>query len=136
MERPYHLIPPLSSKLKLTPKQAVISAWRRIDLTHEERSRADNTKAAAQVMPSVLQRIGLERKRSDLEVLKVWDHLIDPVVVAHARPVGLVKGTLFVNVDSNAWLNEIVRYRRQEILRRLKHSFGPDLIQRISFRVG
>jgi predicted nucleic acid-binding Zn ribbon protein len=136
MERPYHLIPPLSAKLKLTPKQAVISAWRRVDLTSEERGRTDNMKAAGQVMPRVLEKIGLERKRSDLEVLKVWQHLIDPVVVAHARPVGLVKGTLFVNVDSNVWLNEIVRYRRQEILRRLKHSFGPDLVQRISFRVG
>jgi hypothetical protein len=46
------------------------------------------------------------------------------------------KGTLFVNVDSSVWLSEIVRYRRKEILDRLQHSFGRDLIQRISFRVG
>jgi hypothetical protein len=39
-------------------------------------------------------------------------------------------------VDSNVWLSEIVRYRRKEILTRLKHSFGPNLIQKISFRVG
>ncbi len=136
MDRPFHLIPPVSAKLKLTPKQAVIAAWRRVDLTSAERARTDNAKAAAQVMPGVLKKIGLERKRSDLEVLKVWDNLIDPMVIAHARPVGLAKGTLFVNVDSNVWLNEIVRYQRGEILRRLQHSFGPDLIQRISFRVG
>ena len=45
-------------------------------------------------------------------------------------------GTLFVAVDSNVWLSEIVRYRRKEILDRLQHSFGRDYIGKISFRVG
>ena len=45
-------------------------------------------------------------------------------------------GTLFVNVDSNVWLSEIVRYRRKEILDRLQHSFGRKMIQKISWRVG
>jgi hypothetical protein len=49
---------------------------------------------------------------------------------------GIRNGTLFMNVDSNAWLAEIVRYRRKEILDRLQHDFGRNLIQRISFRVG
>ena len=66
----------------------------------------------------------------------VWRHLIDPVLTAHAQPVGINKGTLFVNVDSSVWLDEIVRYRRKEILNRLQLSFGRELIQRISFRVG
>jgi predicted nucleic acid-binding Zn ribbon protein len=57
-------------------------------------------------------------------------------VVAHAQPVGYRKGTLFVNVDSSVWLSEIVRHRRKEILERLRHSFGPDFVVKISFRVG
>jgi hypothetical protein len=43
---------------------------------------------------------------------------------------------LFVNVDSNVWLSEIVRYRRKEILDRLQLSFGKTYIQKISFRIG
>jgi hypothetical protein len=39
-------------------------------------------------------------------------------------------------VDSSVWLDEIVRYRRRDILQRLQTSFGKDLIARISFRVG
>ena len=73
---------------------------------------------------------------AEAEVLKVWNSLIDPGIVAHAQPTGLNKGTLFVTVDSSPWLNEIVRYRRREILDRLQHSFGRDLIARISFRIG
>jgi len=104
--------------------------------TDEEQARKKSAKEISSVMPSVLKRIGLDEKLSHLEVLKVWNNLLDPLIVAHAQPVGLVKGTLFVNVDSSVWLSEIVRYRRKEILKRLQHSFGPDLIVRISFRIG
>jgi len=87
-------------------------------------------------MPEVLKSMGLERRRTEAEILRVWNHLIDPTIVAHAQPTGLRKGTLFVTVDHSVWLSEIVRYRRKEILERLQHSFGRDLIAKISFRVG
>jgi hypothetical protein len=136
LPRPSYLLPPLSARIRLTPKQTALAEWRRIDLSHDERSRINHIKVMGDVVPGILKGLGLERKQSELEVLKVWNNLMDPTVVAHAKPVGLAKGTLFVNVDSNAWLSEIVRYRRKEILQRLRHSFGPDLVQRISFRVG
>ena len=88
------------------------------------------------ILPGVLGRMGLDRKRAEAEVARGWNHLIDPTVTAHARPTGLHKGPLFVTVDSSVWLSEIVRYRRREILERLQHSFGQDLITRISFRAG
>jgi hypothetical protein len=134
--RPPKFEPPLSWRIKSTPRQKVLAQWRGVDLASEEKAIAPSGKAVGELMPGVLKSIRLERKQADLEILKVWDNLMDPMVVAHARPVGLAKGTLFVNVDSNVWLSEIVRYRRKEMLQRLQHSFGPDLIQRISFRVG
>jgi hypothetical protein len=136
MQRPAYLLPPLSAKINLTPQERAVAEWRRIDLSEEEKARTDRVKAIGDLMPGVLKGMGLERKRCEVEILKVWNHLMDPLVVAHAKPVGLAKGTLFVNVDSNVWLSEIVRYRRREILQRLHHSFGPDLVQKISFRVG
>jgi len=57
-------------------------------------------------------------------------------ITAHAQPTGIHNGTLFVTVDSSTWLSEIVRYRRKEILDRLQNSFGRQMIQRISYRVG
>ncbi len=134
--RPTYATPPLSARIKLTPRQSVLAEFRGVDLTQEEKARAHPARPVGDLIPSVLKGIGLERKQSELEILKVWNHLMDPTVAQHAKPVGIAKGTLFVNVDSNVWLDEIVRYRRREILQRLRHSFGPDLIQRISFRVG
>jgi len=120
---------------KLSPRERVCAQWRGIDLTALEKARELRACRASSVLPKVLADLGLERRRFDAEVVSVWKHL-DPNIVAHAQPTGLRKGTLFVAVDSNVWLSEMVRYRRKEILDRLQHSFGPDLIARISFRVG
>jgi len=101
-----------------------------------EKALAGRARPLGTVLPNVLSDLRMDRRRSEAEVLRVWNQALDPAVVAHAQPTGLRKGTLFVSVDSSVWLSEIVRYRRKEILDRLQHSFGRDLIVRISFRVG
>jgi predicted nucleic acid-binding Zn ribbon protein len=117
-------------------RNLILAQWRGVDLSGLEKARTPSAKALGSVMPGVLKDIGLDRRRVELEVSKVWNNLIDPNIAAHAQPTGLNKGTLFVTVDNSAWLNEIVRYRRKEILDRLQHSFGKEFIARISFRVG
>ncbi len=117
-------------------RRRVLAQWRGGDFTEQEQARADRARSAGNVLPSLLDKMGLEQRRSEAEIVRVWNHLIDPALTAHAQPSGLRKGTLFVNVDSSVWLDEIVRYRRKEILQRLQHSFGTGQIQRISFRVG
>ena len=87
-------------------------------------------------MPGIFKDLRMDRRQAEAEVVKVWNKLLDPAIVAHAQPTGVRNGTLFVTVDSNVWLSEIVRYRRKEILDRLRHSFGHQFISRISFRVG
>ena len=120
----------------LTSKEQVLAQWRRVDLTAQERAARPSSKAVSGILPGVLKGLGLDRRRAEVEILKVWSSLIDPNIVAHAQPANIRNGTLFVNVDNSAWLNEIVRYRYKEILDRLQHSFGRDTIARISFRVG
>jgi predicted nucleic acid-binding Zn ribbon protein len=127
---------PISTHLPARAARNILAQWRGIDLTEQERARTNSTQSAACVMPGLVKRLRLEQRRSEAEIAKVWNDLIDPTVTSHAQPTGIHKGTLFVNVDSNVWLSEIVRYRRQEILQRLQHAFGSGLIARISFRVG
>jgi len=88
------------------------------------------------ILPNVLGGRRMDRRRAEAEVVKVWNSAMDPNVAAHAQPAGIRNGTLFVTVDSNVWLAEIVRYRRREILDRLQHSFGSTMVQKISYRVG
>ena len=121
---------------KLSARQRVLVQWRGVDLTGLEKARALRGQAVSALMPGVLKELRLDRRQSEAEVAKSWNHLLDPNIVAHAQPTGLHKGTLFVAVDSSVWLSEIVRYRRKEILERLQHCFGRDLISKISFRIG
>jgi len=115
-------------------RRAILAQWRGVDLEPLERAQTDAARPLKTVLPKVLAELGLEQRQTEAEVFKAWTHLVDPQVTAHARPTGLRRGTLFVAVDSSVWLAEIVGYRRREILERLQHSFGRELIQRISWR--
>jgi predicted nucleic acid-binding Zn ribbon protein len=132
---PFQYVPPLGPGKK-TSRQRVLAQWRGLDLGALEKGHILRALPASAVLPQVLSGMRIDRRQGEAEILKVWNQLLDPLIVAHAQPTGLRKGTLFVTVDSSAWLSEIVRYRRKEILDRLQHSFGGDLITRISFRLG
>ena len=132
---PFQSIPALGAS-RLSARQRVLAQWRGIDLSGQEKARKLHIEPTDQLLPKVLTELRIDKRRSDAEIVKVWNQLLDPGITSHAQPTGLRKGTLFVSVDSSPWLSEIVRYRRVEILERLQHSFGPDLICRISFRVG
>ena len=118
------------------PRQRVLAQWRGVDLAPIEVAKSVRARHVADVLPRVAKDLHLDQRRAEVEIVKVWNSMIDPNVVTHAQPAGIRNGTLFVNVDNSTWLSEIVRYRRREILDRLQYSFGRDLIQRISFRVG
>lgn len=117
-------------------RDTVLAEWRGIDLEPIEKALTIKARRLAQVLPAVEKRLNLGRRQIEAEVAKVWESLVDPNVAAHAKPTNLARATLFVSVDSSVWLEEIVRYRRPEILKRLQHAFGPTMIARLSFRVG
>jgi len=117
-------------------QQRVLSEWRGTDLAPLEIAQAVRARPANELVDQVLSGLHMDQRRAEIEIVRVWNNLIDPNITAHAQPANVRKGTLFVNVDSSVWLSEIVRYRRKEILERLQHSFGRDIIARISFRVG
>ena len=117
-------------------RERVLAEWRGVNLTSQEGARRNTGKALAEIMPKVLTELRMDRRQAEAEIVRVWNHLIDPKVTAHAQPTGIYKGTLFVRVDSDVWRDEIVRYRRKEILERLQHSYGTEMMARISFRVG
>jgi predicted nucleic acid-binding Zn ribbon protein len=128
---PSRFQPPLGSPRR-SARQRVLAQWRGVDLAPLEKAQERRFLS----MADLTQRVLKKELQLDGQVVKAWNELLDPNITAHAQPVGLRKGTLFVNVDSSAWLSEIVRYRRREILERLQHTFGRALVVKISFRIG
>ena len=135
LQRPNRFIPPRGAP-RPTPRQRALAALRGIDLAPLEILRARSALSVGAVMPRVLGKLRMDQRQAEAEIVRVWNNLIDPSLTAHAQPASIARGTLFVTVDNSVWLDEIVRYRRKEILARLQHSFGRELIKRISFRVG
>ncbi len=127
---------PPPKKNSAAARTRVLAQWRGVDYAPLEVARATSARRAGDVLPALMKDLRLDARQAEAEVVKVWNSLIDPAVTAHAQPANLHKGTLFVNVDNSVWLNEIVRYRRKEILDRLQHSFGKNVVQKISFRIG
>ncbi len=133
--RPIRFIPAIGPPKK-SERQRVLAMLHGVDLVPLEKVRQRPARPLAALMPQVLGRLRMDQRQGEAEIVRVWNNLIDPAIAAHAQPTGINKGTLFVTVDSSVWLDEIVRYRRREILDRLQHSFGRELIKRISFRAG
>ena len=127
---------PIKKKSAARARSQVLAQWRGVDYTPLEKARATPARRVGELLPSVMKDLRIEARQADVEIVKVWNALIDPAVTAHAQPANLAKGTLFVNVDSSVWLSEIVRYRRKEILDRLQHSFGKSVVQKLSYRIG
>lgn len=117
-------------------RSRALREWRRIDTREAEGATRSRTRTAGDLVPQILVGLRLDERVLESQLEKLWPKIVDAAVAQHAHPVGLAKGTLFVRVDSNVWLSEIVRYRRREILERLQHAFGRNLVERISFRLG
>jgi len=121
---------------KTSARQKVLAQWRGVDLAPLEKMRAASARTADKVISNVLADLKMDSRRADIEIVKVWNESIEPGVTAHAQPVNICKGTLFVTVDSDVWKYEIIRYHRKEILKRMQYSFGLEKIKKIHFRVG
>jgi hypothetical protein len=130
-------IPPLGAG-KRSARQRILAAWRGVDTAPLEKARTDASKSVGSVLPKILGDIRIDRRQAEAEIVKVWNSLreIDPLLMSYAQPTGLNKGTLFVTVANSAVLSDFKRYHSKKILERLQHSFGKDLVARISFRVG
>ncbi len=117
-------------------RERILRQWRRLDTRETEGAQRRRDRSLMELVPLVLGGLRLEERVMESQISQLWQQIIDPVLAKHSQPVGLVKGTLFVTVDSNVWLSEILRYRRSEILQRLQDAFGKNRIEKISFRLG
>ena len=82
-------------------RRRVLAEWRRVDLSEAERARISAGRSAADLLPAVLQGMRIDRRQAESQIVTLWRQIVDPRVAAHSQPVGLLRGTLFVAVDSS-----------------------------------
>lgn len=64
-----------------------------------------------------------------------WVSIAGDDIASHARPGRYDRGRLVIFVDSPVWLNELKRYGRTELERKLISRYGNDKIRTVSLQL-
>ena len=116
-----------------TVRAAVIAEWRGLP---ENRRAPDRWQAPADVMPKLMQRLGLRERLHESEVIEAWAKIVGEFIAVHSAPVALREGVLYVRVLQPVLHYELEQVSKIEILRKLKRRFGGKTIRDVRFRVG
>ena len=107
-------LPPLGPP-KASSRQRVLAQWRRVDLEPLEKAAAARAKSVNAIMPRVLSELGIDRRRIEAEVVRVWNNLLDPNIVGAGTTSAQVSWSSVVaasytlqyktNLNDAVWLN-------------------------------
>jgi predicted nucleic acid-binding Zn ribbon protein len=110
-----------------------IAEWRRLP---EPKTRPDRFQSTSDLLPKLMQRLGLKERLHETEVTDAWSKIVGEFIAAHSEPVALREGILYIRVLQPALHYELEQVSKIDILRKLKQRFGGKAIRDIRFRVG
>jgi predicted nucleic acid-binding Zn ribbon protein len=114
-------------------RTAVIAEWRGFP---ERKTRPDRWQSPAELVPKLMQHLGLRERLHETEVIDAWSKIVGEFIAAHSSPVALREGVLYVRVLQPALHYELEQVSKPEILRKLKKRFGGKTIRDLRFRIG
>jgi predicted nucleic acid-binding Zn ribbon protein len=114
-------------------RNRVIAEWRGLP----EKSVPHHRWASpADVLPKLMQRLGLRERLHETEVQEAWSKIVGEFIAAHSSPVALREGVLYVRVLQPALHYELEQVAKIDILRKLKQRFGGKVVRDVRFRIG
>jgi predicted nucleic acid-binding Zn ribbon protein len=116
-----------------TLRAKAIAEWRGLS---EKSVPSDRWRSASDVLPNLMQRLGLKERLHETEVQEAWSKIVGEFISAHSAPVALREGILYVRVLQPALHYELEQVSKIDILRKLKQRFGGKVIRDVRFRVG
>lgn len=87
----------------------------------------------------VAQVMGCLKAKKEHPLLKItgtWQDIAPKNAQKHTRPQSIKNKTLYINVDSSAWLHEMSLLHRQKILEWAQNIAGNKEIQDVRFKIG
>ena len=91
--------------------------------------RPDRWQCPSELMPKLMQRLGLRERLRETEVIEAWSKIVGDFIAAHSAPVALHEGIVYVRVLQPALHYELEQISKSEILRKLKRRFGGKTIR-------
>ncbi len=85
---------------------------------------------------NVLDTLGIEEKFSAAKILSQWSEIVGKDISVNTRPERVSDETLFVNVANSAWLMELSRFYKDDILKKIRNATQDTSIKNIVFKLG
>ena len=114
-------------------RATALAEWRGLP---EKKTRPDRWQAPGDLLPALMQKLGLKERLHEAEVIEAWAQVVGAFIAAHSAPVSLRDGVLYVRVLQPALHYQLEQISKTEIVRKLKQRFGGKVIRDIRFRVG
>lgn len=95
--------------------------------------RKTNTQKLSDVLKSYVQENNLERKLSELDLIKSWETVMGKTITRYTKNLSIRNETLFVEMTSPVVRTELLMMR-EEIRIRLNEVVGAEVVKTIVFR--
>jgi len=89
----------------------------------------------SELVPQVLDEVGLGAASSAVRLLRVWDAALGEAFARHCRPDGIRNGVLYARVRDSGWMQRI-QLEKPRILARIEEAVGEPLAQDLRLRIG
>src|SRR5438477_11397198 len=97
-------------------RAAVIAEWRGLP---DRKMRPDRRQSPDELMPKLMQRLGLRERLRETEVIDAWSKIVSDFIAAHSAPFALRGGVLYVRVLQPALHYALEQISKPEIVRNL-----------------
>jgi len=89
-----------------------------------------NLEPLEQLLGNALHNTGLGKRLQEYKAVEAWDEVVGDLVAEHSNATGIREGTLFVDVTSSVWMQEL-QLLRGEIIERLNAHLGRSFVKQV-----
>ena len=87
------------------------------------------------ILERVFSSLNLGIKVKQYQIWDVWDGVVGEAIARQAQPHQIRNMVLWVTVSSSTWMQQL-EFMKKQIVNRLNHSIGEEVIKDIHFRIG
>ncbi len=87
------------------------------------------------VLEQSLRRFDLSGRLDEYGVWPIWNDVVGATVARNAQPEKIRNGTLFVQVTSPVWMQQL-QFMKDMIVEKLNQKLGAEIVRKIFFVVG
>ena len=95
--------------------------------------RRSNTQSLSEVLREYIQKMRMERKLKEVDVVQSWKNLLGKTIAGYTRNIYISQKILYVEISSAVAKNELIMMR-EEIRKKLNEQAGGEVVDKIVFK--